>query len=225
MQPASKRRWELLALSLCLAVAAHAGEPAPALEKSFAESPAPALVRLRALRMSQVPGVAQKNAPPLTPRPSYAEQFRAAQPFLQRISANVQGSGLSWPADSELQSAEFTDNAKRGVIRATKRTVKRFLVDAMQLDRLRPDSGPAAAEDPGKASEPANAVKFRLGVSHRAPRVDMRSELGSVGVNLSLGLLGQVGLDLDTARLAGARIHVGYDHPSKTYAFALRMAF
>lgn len=222
MERRRDRTWLLLAASMCVASVAGAAE----LDSPLGSTPRPpvrSLANRSPLRIARLDLGAVKTPIPSGQLPGYTERFALApSPLLQRISSNVQGAGLAWPDDPQLQSDELTDNVKRGVIRATRRAVKRVLLDALDVDRLAPSSlGALGSVSVG----PADTVRFRVGVSHMAPRVDMRYRLGEGALNVSVGARGQLGVDLDPPGLAQGRLHVGYDYPSRTYAFAFRLGF
>lgn len=155
-------------------------------------------------------------------------EFRVRVPrndsFLQQIGARLQASGaasqLGLVSSGSLGREEITRNVEKNFLRATRRGVAKLLVEAADID-LGSSPGPTVGSD----LDGEGSVRFRLGVSHLAPKVDMRYEIGHGAVNVSVGALGHVGVDLSHARLASTQIHAGYNKSTRTYSLLCRFGF
>ena len=104
-------------------------------------------------------------------------------------------------------------------MRATRREVKNLVLEALEIHSI----GRSEKNDP--SSDESGAFRFRFGVSHLAPKVDLRCRVGQSALNVSVGARGQVGIDLDPGRFARTLIHVGYDRPTKTFGLSFSLGY
>jgi hypothetical protein len=150
---------------------------------------------------------------------AYAHRFVSDGLFLERVSANLDRAGVSLPFDYDREHRAVTQTIERRVVRATQQEVKDFLMQSLEIDDIRRS---ASSVPSSGASSP---FRFHFGVSHLAPKLDLRYRVGQGALNVSLGARGQVGLDLDTGRLASAFVHVDYDRRTKTSGLSFRLGF
>lgn len=157
----------------------------------------------------------------LTPTATPGATFREQHPILGRISANIERAGLSSPTDVDFEPIEMTEIRNRGVLRAAKKAMKGFILEDLEIyhrDSSRSDA-------PGVDAGPPRAVRVRLGVSHLAPKINVRYAAGSGTVGLTVNAHGSASVDLTSGGAGNTRVNLGYDHRSKTTAVAFRIAF
>jgi hypothetical protein len=204
----------VLALPFLFVAWAHAGQPRPLFTESlFLERfPLPVAAVPR-------PGTDLLNPKDEVSSGSfrYAQPLPSGRPFLNRISARLDRAGVVLPADYESQPRPVTRTIERSIVRATQREVKDMLVEALEIHDV------GRSEKNGPSSDARGAYRFRFGVSHLAPKLDLRCRVGQSALNVSVNVRGQVGLDLNSGRVTQTVLHVGYDLPTKSFGFSFRL--
>ena len=144
--------------------------------------------------------------------------------FLRRLSSNLDRLGTSSQLlfdrvfPDRLADEAMTPALEQSVNRATRTTVKSLLLELAQVDQLL-DSIQDRVVDGLSGSEATapHGIHVRLGVSHLAPRLEIRCPMAAGSMRVSLGGLGEVGVDLTRSRVKRAQLHGGYDHRTGTY--------
>lgn len=217
----------MVVLSMAVASAAWAAEPG---QRSDSADEDPGLVSAQLLPFRPAKSILPRSsltraglADPqfaVTPVASQTPSFQSQHPLLGRISASIERAGLSSPIELANEPLAFTQNRNRGVLRAAKKAIKGFLLEDM--DFYRPESeSPSVTE---VRVEDSRAVRVHFGFARLAPKVNLQCRAGEGTVGFSLSARGSAGIDINTGA-GDARLHLGYDHRSKTSAVALRLAF
>ncbi len=150
-------------------------------------------------------------------RPSWKPGPTATDTIVESLEAVT-------PAETTLQTPR---NLARSFGSAARRGLARVLMQATSLDswRERQDENrsPASSSSSGSGDD---RVRFRVGVSRLTPKVEMSYPMmGGGALGVSVSALGQLNVDLQPTRIAGAQVHAGYDHGSGTFSFLCQVSF
>lgn len=152
--------------------------------------------------------------------------------FLRRLSSNLDRLGTASQLlydrvlPNRFSDEAMTPEVEKSVNRATRKTVKGLLLEVTDVAQRLDSIQDRVRGDPlgGEAGGP-KGVHVRFGVSHLAPRLEIRYPTATGSMRFSVGALGQVGVDLTRARFSRAQIHGGYDHRTGTYEAGCRLSF
>ncbi len=146
--------------------------------------------------------------------------------FLQSVADNL-ATGLT-PETVLVRPVPASEvQLTRGqAVRRTLRTMFNQIDPDRIIDSLPTHGSRSTPESPPSSSGSGDGrARFRVGVSHLSPKVEMRSRMGGSALGLSISPLGQVDLELAHSRLAATQVHVGYDRDAGRYDLACRFAF
>jgi hypothetical protein len=154
-----------------------------------------------------------------SPRPRWNRPPDAFSDLLRTISDNTPVTAL-----------ETNDpQALPGVVRrAARRALGKVLRDSTGLsDLFNHESHERESESRSSSSSGSgdDRVRFRVGVSHLAPKVEMRCATGGGALGVSIGALGQMAVDLSPKDTPGAQVHAGYDRSAKRLDLLFRLTY
>ena len=144
--------------------------------------------------------------------------------LLRRLSLNLDRLGTSSQLffdrvlPNQLADEAMTPALEKSVNRATRRTLESLILRVTHVEeRLDSIQDHVVDGRRGSGGDDSHGIHVRFGVSHLAPKLEIRCPMASGSMRVSLGALGQVGVDLTRARAKRAQLHGGYDHRTRTY--------
>lgn len=120
---------------------------------------------------------------------------------------------------------DLTDLTHRCFAKATRRAVRGYMLESSGLDEQarRYKEGIAGNSDNRRRQA---RVRFRLGVSHARPELQLRCRIGRYsGLRMALRANGKIGVEFDRAGTSWARMYAGYDRRDGRYEMAMRLGF
>lgn len=136
--------------------------------------------------------------------------------LLQRISA-----------ETPVRAFESGDPAllTRTVRRAAQRALGKMLRDSTALGELFDPASESRNPSSSSSGTRDDRVRFRVGASHLAPKVEMRCATAGGALGVSLWAPGRLAVDLSLASAPGATLHAGYDRSAKRLDLLFRRAY
>ena len=146
--------------------------------------------------------------------------------------ATEDNSGGLTPVDSWLPPTSGTRrNGRRETVRVVRNALRDALAESTELDEMILSSTPFQNENRGTPESSSSTgswedrVRFRVGVSHLSPKVEMRCDMGGGALGLSVSALGQVHVDLAPSRTGSGTIQAGLDPVEGRYSAGYRLTF
>jgi hypothetical protein len=165
-------------------------------------------------------GTVLAEEPPKLERRKIAPTFRFSKRLVPRVSAEMESLSarhVSAPGHQlphHVLYEELAASVRRDVERQTRKAVKSYLMDVINLDRgidslkarVRGESG-----EPGDPTEKRSSVHYRLGFHSGLPVVGLSYNTGPGELSFKVGADGAVGLRYRISRMREADVSAAFD--------------
>ncbi len=145
-------------------------------------------------------------------RPRFRRELSKIEVQLESISAFEGQTAAGGRASDHVLFPELSDDVRHGVRRATRRAVRDYFLDAVEVDRmvdaLRGGAQGGGATGPGG---PGRRTSFDVRIHSLEPEVEMGYRLGGGQLKLSVGAEGELGVRFGARGAERANVGLSFD--------------
>lgn len=133
--------------------------------------------------------------------------------------------------DNQAIARQVSEGKRREAIRVFRAALRDALAEQTEIDETFLSFAPFQHENrriPESSSSSGSwedRVRFRVGVSHLSPKVEMRCDLGGSALGLSVSALGRVNVELAPAGNKTGHLQAGFDPADGRYDVGYRLTF